>query len=249
MNLVSRLSLKYDSPDLIVHWLKHYEAEGITDFHLFFDIKDRSSKLSEYAQVKSLLQQVKARVIEIDTSTMTESEQLEFINEYRNKELGNDFAWTADADEFIREMKFATKMFDPQKYDGLLGIVIDRFAIEGDLIPVPDKDLWAAFPLCSFFSRVSLNANIRKVALLRGNIQYEKVFHQAFNEDLLKFPSWRVTYHHFKWSDQLLRAANEKSQDPFFDNPYYRKELNFLFEEMIQGNRVDLSEVDCWLDS
>jgi hypothetical protein len=248
MNLISRLSLKYDSPELLDHWLKHYGQEGILNFHIFLDVKDLSSKIREYSLIKKSLSQVHTQIIEIDTTTMTETEQLNHINDYRREIIGNNFAWTADADEFIKGLKFASKRFDPQKFDGIRGIVIDRFALDGKLIPLPDRDLWESFPLCSFFSRVSLNANICKVAFLRGNIRYEKVFHQAKGEEYLKFPGWNVSYHHFKWTSQLLRVENEKRNDPFFDNPFYKKELNFLYKEMIANDRVDLTEVDCWLD-
>jgi hypothetical protein len=219
----------------------------MTNIHVFLDLKDQDQFQEKLKVFYQFLNSAKIQVIPHNSKEYKETEHVSIINEYRFQKFKNQFSWIADSDEFIHSPQELIKSVNFDSCNCILGIVVDRFSMTGSLDKINlSDDIFKKFPLCGFFSKISLNANIKKVAFIKGEIPYLKVFHEVKQESQLIPSLAQANYYHFKWTSQLIINEQLKRRDPYFDNKYYQKEMNFMYEEMIKNGFVDLSEIDLW---
>jgi len=115
-----------------------------------------------------------------------------------------DWVVHADSDEFVvfPEGTFAEVLSRAGKADVIGGMWTDRVADEGVLAPIPDQDLWEAFPLnCAFRRKPKVVAY--KLPQLVTDGAHAPLGDGVFAKD-------RAIVYHFKWHSHVLERLKER---------------------------------------
>lgn len=248
MHLVTNVTTKGDSPALLRHWLDYYRRAGVETFHVFFNhYEDEGAILPVFEQLFA-----SADIHVVMTYLGVEDMQLRVdrISDFRRDELGHHaYVLNADSDEFIARPRRVLELLDKGGYDYVVGRLVDRLALDGKTPEIrDDTDVFADFPLCSYFSYEAMGATITKVPISRPGIRHRVGLHRIESPELYRQPGWEIPVHHLKWQGSVIPRIRERVARGYGGDKYLQ-ECRFLLENYVLDDQtLDLREIECWFD-
>lgn len=156
----------------------------------------------------------------------------------------------ADVDEFHQHPSSLEESIEVATGSGeavILGTLVDRFSLSGELIGLGSIPFDRQFPLGGFFTSETLKGDPRKVVACRPSIPLEIGQHWSRNEGSTGDP--RALVHHFKWIegvDVYLRERIRRFERGAWEeaSPAMRSEARRFLQHLRQnGGRVDTTSL------
>ena len=115
--------------------------------------------------------------------------------------------WT-DSDEFQvypYRLDAIVPILDRNGVQLVNGYMIDRIAADGTLPPFnPQASIWETYPIACLLSEPLSGAQVRKVALARGDVRMDTGNHRPDGGNSYRISSQWVQIHHFKWHGGVI---------------------------------------------
>lgn len=222
VSLVALIGVK-SSPHLVSHFLRHYDALGITRFLIVLHAEagDRRAaevkrRLREHAVEPVMeVQEYSARLKHAHCRTVV-----------RRHCPPQSWVVYADLDEFQLYPGGLTACLGEHERRGrwfVRGAMIDRLATGGELIEIQaTPSIWEQFPICAPLTRDIIGAWHRKVCAARASVPIADGGAHCIDYGLglpsnywmtHHLPRWhdkRAEIHHFKWDATLPQRLHEK---------------------------------------
>jgi len=247
VHLVTNITTKGDSLNLIRQWLAYYREAGVETFHVFFNhYEDEAARLPAFEELFAA-----PDIHVVMTYLGVEDMQLRVdrISDFRRDELGDQaYVVNADCDEFIARPRRVVELLTAGGHDYVVGRLVDRFALAGRTPAVDDEPVFQRYPLCSYFSYEAMGATITKVPISRPGIRHRVGLHKIEQPQRYARPRWEVPVHHLKWHGQIIPRIRARLERGYGGNKYLEECRWFLANHVVDDETIDLSEVDCWFD-
>jgi hypothetical protein len=189
----------YDDARLLPHFLRHYEALGVSRFYCVAHMDQNQALLDQIAGHTRGHHFVVAHVMRGTYHPWPVYEQLDAV---RQRHVRPD-AWvlSADLDEFLDARVPVAELIarcEAAGADYVKGILVDRIASDGTFPPLGAGPLGPQFPLAAALTGKLLRAFVDKVPLMRGTCKVEDGLHKTTGRPLEGPP---VSVFHYKWFD------------------------------------------------
>ena len=156
----------YDDPRLLGHFLRHYEAIGVTDFYIAIpgELRDEVEERTEGHSV-NLIEGLNVADSVSGTAAVSEMRKLH--------QEDDEWVVICDLDEFLEceSVEDAAEAADRAGANLVRGIMHDRFALDGQPRGfAPDEDLNEVYPIKSRFIREVMRGYDHKGILVKGSL-------------------------------------------------------------------------------
>ena len=193
---------------LLPHLLKHYAWIPPSRFVVVLHAPKRTAtyrEMAHHVEAFGVMGHVhwaspysgahKEKVRRFAFARLLQSKQMKF----------GDWVVHADSDEFVvfPDRSFEEVLSRAGKADVVGGMWTDRVAGQGALTPIPDQDLWEAFPLNCAFRRKQKVVAYKLPQLVTDGA------HAPLGKDAV-FASDRGIVYHFKWHSHVLERLKER---------------------------------------
>lgn len=192
----------YDDARLLPHFLHHYSACGVSEFHIAAP-KHLAAYVANYGPTYKIVQYNDVDVADSFTGGTTA------VSEMRRQAQGpEEWAVIVDLDEFVEFPRNASELVDAAEREGanvVRGLLYDRFAESGQPTGFDDhSDLWKVFPIRGRFrKRVMGSDEEYKGVLVKGHLKGGGGGGHHFFQDERLYSSM-LDISHFSWSDRSL---------------------------------------------
>jgi hypothetical protein len=224
---------------LLPDMLRHYQALGVTSFHVHIHASDQDDPIIEQVYQAALR-------FGIEVASLTIAPWSECINPmlYRisRQKWPDDWFIMADQDEFQHysdPVSEVARYCEGHNYDYVEGCVVDRVAKSGMLEPVlPDIALPGQFPIGVLLSGALLGSVINKVVLCKGRVKVGPGQHFAHSGAGCPISEFYVPVFHYKWvADLLTRLHARIVEQQYLGEGLWQENARFL-NHYLQHGRI-----------
>ena len=201
----------YDDPRLLGHFLRHYEAIGVTDFYIAIpgELRDQVEERTEGHSV-NLIEGLNVADSVSGTAAVSDMRKLH--------QEDDEWVVICDLDEFLEceSVEDAAEAAERAGANLVRGIMHDRFALDGQPRGfAPDEDLNEVYPIKSRFIREVMRGYDHKGILVKGLLNPAPgAAHHWFTGE--RGFSGVLDISHYKWTASSLervRSAYEIVSD------------------------------------
>jgi hypothetical protein len=196
---VKLLTSIYDDARLLPHFLRHYEALGVSQVFCVAQVDQNPALLDEIAAHTLGHQFVVEHVLQ---GTFHPGPVYQRLDAVRQRYVRPD-EWVvcADLDEFLDASVPIAELVarcEDAGADHVKGVLVDRIAADGTFPPLGAGPLGAQFPLAAALTGKLLRAYVHKVPLMRGSCPVRDGLHETVGCPLDAPP---LSVFHYKWFD------------------------------------------------
>lgn len=196
-------------PGLLSAWLDHYEAHGVTRFHLAFHFPDDTGD-DVRSPLHAVLRSHRITPGAISTGPWHEDTNT-MLRDAQRAAAGPGWHLLADSDEFHTYPTALPDLLVGGERTGTIGgLMLDRVSSNGELTPCDwSLGLDACYPLGGFLTHRLLRGDPRKIVAAHSSVTVDSGNHRAEGHRPGNRPP--VVVHHFKWrsgtAQHLARRA------------------------------------------
>ena len=198
----------YDDPRLLGHFLRHYEAIGVTDFYIAIpgELRDQVEERTEGHSV-NLIEGLNVADSVSGTAAVSEMRKLH--------QEDDEWVVICDLDEFLEceSVEDAAEAAGRAGANLVRGIMHDRFALDGQPRGfAPDEDLNEVYPIKSRFIREVMRGYDHKGILVKGLLNPAPgAAHHWFTGE--RGFSGVLDISHYKWTASSLERVRSAYAD------------------------------------
>ena len=198
----------YDDARLLPHFLRHYEALGVTHFYCVAQVDQNRALLDEiagHARGHSFV------VEEVMHGTFHPHPLYQRLDAIRQRHVRpEEWIVCADLDEFVDARVTIAELVarcEAAGADHVNGVLVDRIAADGRFPPLGAGPLSAQFPLAAALTGKLLRAWVHKVPIMRGSCPVLDGLHETVGRPLDAPP---VSVFHYKWFDGVQARMTDR---------------------------------------
>lgn len=224
----------YDDARLLTHFLAHYHAIGVSEFHI-------AAPPSLAASVQSFDADYRIRQYnELDVADSFLGGAAAVTGMRRAAHEPDEFALIADLDEFLEVDEPLERITEKMSGEGATvarGIMLDRFALDGRPKPFDDdSDLPELFPVAARFTKEVMKGFDQKGAIVKGSME-SRVAHHTFKGEKVFSRIFPIS--HYKWNDRSLGRVQAAYDDLSRAGRPWTIEYQRILDHYCQNDRFD----------
>lgn len=198
-------------PSLFSAFIRHYRGLGVDDEHITFHFPDGLQR--QHGRLLRAAERLGVRH-EVRSGPWHETTNKHHLDRMRARHRG--WQVLADSDEFAAPGMTFPELVAESEREGrrfVSGLMLDRVAGKGRLIPFPDDadaDIDRSFPFGGFFTAAVVKGSPFKVVLAKRDLDVRTGNHVPSEKALRRNDVPRVPVHHFKWHGDVIRYLDER---------------------------------------